>query len=55
MFSKILNVNDRKKLAEDLFSAEELDRYKKDVNLPLLLFSQIESKTVGKDQICAPK
>ena len=55
MFKKILNANDRKKLAEDLFSPEELERFKKDLNSPLLLFGQIESKTVGKDQICAPK
>ncbi len=55
MFSKILNVNDRKKLAEDLFSAEELASFKLKLNSPLLLFGQIESETVGKDQICAPK
>ena len=55
MFRKILNVNDRKKLAEDLFSVEEIERFKKDFNSPMLLFSQIESKTVGKDQICATK
>lgn len=61
MFRKILNGNDRKKLADDLFSAEELERLKKlrraadDFNSPLLLFDQIEAKTGGPEQICAPK
>lgn len=53
MFSRILNSQDRKKLSEDLFSVEEIEKFKKQQKSPFDLFAQIESKT-GRDQICEP-
>ena len=61
MIRKILNVSDRKKLAEDLFSADEIEKYGKlrrgadGLSSPLLILDQIKAKTGGQEQICAPK